>query len=236
MPLVPNGVESAFVDDAPTVFGSVKPAGVPIYMWLAPLPLTILIVGGIGGFVVFRFLNSDEMQNSGAGKSVNNSNPMNGSGSSPLPTVEPSPTPIPTPDKAQLQSVINRSIQKSLTKGGAGETDKSKRRTVYGDIDGDGDEDVVVEYDWDFSAAGGTGWGSNLSAFRNNDGKYEWVADEEVGGKSSRTFKLTGIKNGKILGDTLSDSTGTFACDTVGPDCFRKKVQFVLSGTKLIEK
>jgi|ERR1035437_2900389 hypothetical protein len=107
---------------------------------------------------------------------------------------------------------------------------------MYGDVDHDGDVDAVVEYEWDFSRSGGNGWGENIAVFRNNAGRFEWIADDEVGGKSSRLFKLIGIKNGLILGETLSDLKGTYACQEVGDNCVRRNVQLSLKGNKLIEK
>lgn len=140
----------------------------------------------------------------------------------------------PTPDKAKLQKTINESIKISLKKFGAEEN--GKRKIVYGDVDNDGDEDVVVQYDWDFGNDGGSGWGMNLCVFGNNDGEYEWVADKEVGGKSSRKFKLLRVSNGKIWGETLSDKDGTFACDEVSEGCLKKTTYFTLKGSELIEK
>ncbi len=47
---------------------------------------------------------------------------------------------------------------------------------------------------------GGNNWGLNVAVFRNNDGKYEGVTDDAVGGKFWRNFYLKSIDNGQIKG------------------------------------
>jgi hypothetical protein len=241
-PLSGYRAEISYAGEQPTVVGAIQPAaspsGIPVLLWLGPILIVILIVGVAGAFLLYRSLAGGAGRESAASKEFESNRPTVAVNDSPSPTPQasPTPTPVPTPDKIQLQTVMDQSIKRSVGKMGAGETNKRTRRIVYGDLDNDGVEEVVVQYDWDFSKGGGNGSGSNISVFKNNGGKYELVADEEVGGKDTRTFKLIGVKNGKILADTLSYPSLGGECDEVGPDCVQKKVQFVLSGKKLIEK
>ncbi len=210
--------------------------------------LALVLVGAIGLGIYFlanqstqNNSNKNEITQLSATQSNNNSSNSENTNALVVSNVNTdvlTPTPTPTPDKAQLQKIVSQHISSSLKKEGLEELDRKKRRVIYGDLDKDGDEDAAVEYLWNF--IGGNGWGINLAVFRNNNGVFEYLAYEGVGGKFSRDFNLTGIKNGKILATTetcLDSSDVVGLCGQEGMGGSKKgRTQYSLQGNKLVER
>ncbi len=152
------------------------------------------------------------------------------------------PTPIPTLNKAQLQRTINQHVSnflRGITKGDfTFEELKGKRKLFYGDIDNDGDEDVALQYTWT-NSYGGDAWGINIAIFRNNNGLFEFIDSENVGG-DLKNFNMTGIKNRKIyaITETCTNPEDEYVLDCIAKAGGSKKqnTQYSLHGNKLVEK
>lgn len=131
----------------------------------------------------------------------------------------------------QFQQVLNAYIAANEGKD-SGYERKEARQITYGDIDLDGDKDAVVEYIL-IGIGGGNSYGQNLAVFRNTNGQFEILADEVVGGKFYRSFKLENITNGKIHGvsETCSD-TPQGVCQNPQVD----QITFVVQDNKLEEE
>jgi|GEM_PF-2196188 len=123
----------------------------------------------------------------------------------------PTPTPIPTPDKAQLQIAVDDYLARVAQKTSSDETDKTLRKTVYGDIDGDGDDDAVVQFVLD--AKEGNSSAVLLAVFINTDGKFKGANAEYVGGNHLRDFELDSVKAGSIIGTTLECAGDYYPCE-----------------------
>lgn len=144
------------------------------------------------------------------------------------------PTPSPTPDKAQLQQVVNRYLAGVARVTGKADEPKQFRKIAYGDFDGDGDEDAVVQFTLE-GMGGGNSWSLNIAAFRNNDGQFEAVTDEVVGGKLYRSFDLTTIQNRGIVGqiEICGEEDFQRACFEGEKPLRRRQITITLSGNKL---
>ncbi len=107
------------------------------------------------------------------------------------------------------------------------------RKIVYGDVDGDGVKDAVVQYTLE-GAGGGNSWGQMLAVFLNKKGFYKLAAEEPVGGKFSRSFKVQKIVGKEIIGasETCPDDEPQGLCKNPA----KSQVKFVLVGAKLEEK
>lgn len=197
--------------------------------------LMILGLGIVGTLFVVKYANSNIPGNprepANKASVVNQSTPTpktNANANSPTPTA--TPTSTPTPDKAQLKKLVDQHIKDALKKEDLEETEKERnRQTVYGDLDGDDDDDAAVLYVWNF--IGGNGWGISLAVFKNNEGTFEYAADEAIGGKSNRGAKLQNIKNKKIyLSTTEYSSDDADCCPSI-----KGSAVYMLNGTKLVE-
>jgi hypothetical protein len=152
------------------------------------------------------------------------------------------PTPISTPNKAQLQRTINQHVSnflRGITKGDfTFEELKGKRKLFYGDIDNDGDEDVALQYTWT-NSYGGDAWGINIAIFRNNNGLFEFIDSENVGG-DLKNFNMTGIKNSRIyaITETCINPEDEYVLDCIAKAGGSKKrnIQYSFQGNKLVEK
>lgn len=121
------------------------------------------------------------------------------------------PTPTPTPKPMQLLAkTADAKIKQELKENDLEETDKSKRKTVFGDLDNDGDEDAAVEVGWNF--IGGNGWGTKLFIFEYENGLFEYVTHDVIGEKGNRSTSLKAIKNGQISIDTQSYAADDADC------------------------
>jgi serine/threonine protein kinase len=152
--------------------------------------------------------------------------------------------PKPTPDKVELQKLVNSFILKESKKGSETES-KNLRKIIYGDLDGDGDEDAVVKYVTSPDSGGSMAsyFGVGLIVYRNEDGKFEYVTEENVGGTFLRTFELVGLKNNKIIGKTErcrnpddEDSAGRVDFCISNGTSVKGSTQYTLKGDKLTEK
>lgn len=109
------------------------------------------------------------------------------------------PNPTITPDKAQLQKVINNYLAAVVkTLGNKKHLEhKDSREVLFGDLDNDGDEVVAAGFVIGFKSGGN--WNVvTLAVFRNEDGKFKGVTDEQIGGFFNGYANLKYIKNGKI--------------------------------------
>ena len=131
--------------------------------------------------------------------------------------------------QANLQKAIDRHIEK--VREDASENIEA-RKTIYGDVNGDGVKDAVVQYLLE-GAGGGNSWGQSIAVFLNRKGVYRITADETVGGKFFRAFKLQKISNRQIIGATETCPAGDpqGMCDNPK----KKQVRYVLRNTKLKE-
>jgi serine/threonine protein kinase len=107
--------------------------------------------------------------------------------------------PLRQSEKAQLQQVMNQYLAGVAKVSGRADEPKEFRQVVYGDIDGDGDNDAVVRFTLE-GADGSNNWSLNIAVFRNNEGKFESVTDDVVGGKGWRNFSLESVGNKGITG------------------------------------
>lgn len=102
--------------------------------------------------------------------------------------------------EVKAQTSLQKAITAHINKVREDATEyKQARKIVYGDVDGDGKADAVVQYTLE-GAGGGNSWGQLLAVFLNKKGVYQLAADETVGGKFFRAFKLQKISGKKIIG------------------------------------
>jgi len=132
--------------------------------------------------------------------------------------------------QANLEKAIDRHIEK--VREDASEN-KAVRKIIYGDVNGDGVKDAVVQYLLE-GAGGGNSWGQSIAVFINRKGVYKMTADETVGGKFFRAFKLLKIAGKEIIGATETCPAGDpqGMCDNPK----KKQVKYVFLNNKLKEK